>query len=86
MTFSRRQALQMAALVTTSLWAKSCEWERCPELWKRQWADVLRHSDVVLVNAISLICGGGWEGMSAATGTFLSAGFIQHLDKYGPVK
>lgn len=78
-----RQSLQTAALIATSLWTKSVEWERRPELWMRQWADVLRHADVVILSTVALLCGGGWDGAMEVTGAFLSAGYIDHKDRRG---
>ena len=75
--------LQSACLMATSLWSLSCDWEKDAELWKRQWADVLRHADVAIVLAVCLICGASWESCQDVTRAFLVAGRVQHKEKYG---
>jgi len=77
--------LQFPALIATGLWEVSVSWEKRDELWKRQWADVLRHADVVFLGAVCLICC-GWERASEFYGTALSIAYIDHLDRHGPVK
>jgi hypothetical protein len=75
--------LQVAILTTTSLWAVSVLWERQPELWKRTWADVLRHADVNLMIAISLICNNGFESAQKVSRIFLATSFIDHSIRHG---
>jgi hypothetical protein len=73
--------LQMLALVATNLWEKSIDWETHPEVWKRSFADVLRHADVLMMSGIAMICR-DWDAARDVTSAFLSAGFVDHLDRY----
>lgn len=77
--------LQMPALIATGLWEVSVDWEKRSELWKRQWADVLRHADAVFLGAVCLICV-GWDKARDFYPAFLSAGYVDHLDRYGTPK
>ena len=79
---ANKDRLQLPVLTATSIWAKSCQWEREPELWKRQWADVLRHIDCTVYGAVAMITG-GWEKLHVFTGVWLSAGYVNHKDKHG---
>lgn len=86
--FYRQNAplLQSACLVATSLWALANDWERDSELWKRQWADVLRHADVGVVIAVGLACGATWQAVQDVSRAFLVAGRVQHKEKHGEPK
>ena len=74
--------LQSAALSTTSLWEQSVHWERQDVLWKKQWSDVLRHADVIMLGIVVMICS-GWERMTSFTTMFLNAAYIDHKDRRG---
>lgn len=83
-TFYRQHVsqLQPAILIITDIYAISVKWEREPEPWKRQWADVLRHVDGQLVSHVALICG-GWDNLQKITAAFLPAAYIDHKDRHG---
>lgn len=86
--FYRKHAphLQMAILVGASLWSIANEWERPgQELWKRQHSDILRNTDVMLLNAVTQICV-GFEMAGEASRALLAAGYTTHLIKYGEPK
>lgn len=77
--------LQIPALIATGLWEVSVNWERQPELWKRQWADVLRHADAVFLGAICLVCR-DWESLSGFNIEFMEAAYSDHLERHGELK
>lgn len=77
--------LQMAILVGASLWSIANDWEKSPELWKRVRADVLRDTDVLLLNAVAQICV-GWAGAAESSRALLSAANATHVHKHGPVQ
>lgn len=74
--------LQMTILLATNIYADSVKWEQSPELWKRQWADVLRHADGHIISAVTLICG-GWSELRATSAPFMAACYIDHKDRHG---
>ena len=82
--FYRKHAetLHVAALTATSLWTVSVDWERETELWKRQWADVLRHADICIVFAVGMICG-DWTHAQTFVRAGLAASYIDHKDRHG---
>lgn len=77
-----REHFQMLTLMATNLWGVSVDWEHRDELWKRQWADVLRHIDVAVYGAVCLICR-GWVPARDFSRAFLSSAYIDHVDKHG---
>ena len=74
--------LQMPILMATNFCAVSVKWEREKELWKRQWADVLRHSGLQVVESVAMICG-GWELVTKTTAPYLAAMYVDHKDRHG---
>ena len=86
--FYRQNAhlLQSACLVATTLWAVANEWERGDEPWERQWADVLRHSDVAILIAVCLACGTSWLDTQEAARITLLAAREDHLKRHGEPK
>lgn len=50
--------LEPVVLLATNAYADSLKWEKEPEAWKRQWADVLRFSGNEMVVKVAEICGG----------------------------
>jgi len=74
--------LQMIVLVATCILADSVSFEKSPELWKRQWADVLRHADGHVVLAVALICG-GWDHVRKLSPVFLTAAYYEHKQNHG---
>lgn len=77
--------LQIPALVATGIWEVSGKWEHENELWKKQWADVLRHADVIFMGAMCVICQ-GWEASIEFYEEFLIAGRKDHLERHGEAK
>lgn len=51
-------ALKPIAIMITSTYADSVEFERSDVEWKRQWADQFRHVGKVMVEAVATLCGG----------------------------
>src|SRR3954470_15774329 len=84
--FYRRNVhrLQIPALIATGIWEVSVHWEKRPEWWKRQWADVLRHADVLFLGAVCLICR-GWESLTEFNTEFLEAAERDHTTRHKPV-
>lgn len=82
--FYRRNShhLQMAILTGASLWSLANEWERSPEIWKQQHADILRNTDILMLNAVAQLCT-GWQVAKDASRALLAAGFATHRLKYG---
>jgi len=74
--------LQMPMLLATNWYADSVDWEKQPELWKRQWADLLRHSGNDVIMAVALIKG-GWQGARELSRPLLATCYMYHKDKYG---
>jgi hypothetical protein len=77
--FYRRhvQRLQFPALIATSVWETSVRWEREIDCWKNDWADVLRHADVIFLSAICLLCQ-GWQATDKFATEFLEAAHVDH--------
>lgn len=75
------QRLQMPALVATSIWEVSVDWEKRTEGWRKEWADVLRHADVIVLAAVSLICR-GWQNTTQFTADFLEAAHTDHQERH----
>lgn len=78
-------ALQMPALIATNFYEDSVKWEREPILWKRQWADVLRHAGNDVIVAVAYIVG-GYEHMQAISRALLASCYVYHADRYGVPK
>jgi len=78
-------ALQMPALLATSFYEDSVVWEKEPILWKRQWADVLRHAGNDVILAIAFLVG-GYEHMQAMSRSILASCYVYHADRYGVPK
>lgn len=85
--FYRRHTaqLQMPILVCTSLWNIANDWEKDSAVWKRQWADVLRNADMVVVNAVTQVCV-GWKTAEEVTRSLLAAAYVDHADRHGVPK
>lgn len=81
---AHRGMLQAPVLCATSLWAVANEWEKGPELWKRQWADVMRHADGLVIATIAFLCK-GWEFSQAAIRAGLISAYQEHREKHGDV-
>lgn len=75
-------ALQMPALLATNFYEDSVTWERDPVLWKRQWADVLRHAGNDVIMAVAFLVG-GYKHMQAVSRPVLASCYVYHADKYG---
>jgi hypothetical protein len=75
-------ALQSQIIIATSVYADSNLWEKDPALWKRQWAEVLRHSGLHINFTIAMICG-GWEHLRGLGSAQLAMAYIYHADKHG---
>jgi hypothetical protein len=82
--FYRRHTaqLQMPILICTNLWNIANDWERSPELWKRQQADVLRNADIFIANAVTQICS-GWDAAGQCSRELLASAYVSHADKHG---
>lgn len=78
---SHVQALQAPALISTALWVVSVGWEDHNIHWKQEWADVLRHADVVFLSAICLICK-GWTATEPFAREFLEAAHEDHKKRH----
>ncbi len=74
--------LQMIILTGTAIWEVSCDWEYQPELWKRQWGDFMRHSDVAMLSAVAMKCKGWTKAVEFIRG-FLCGAFVDHKDRHG---
>lgn len=85
--FYRRYALvlQMPVLLATNFYADSVVWEKEPVLWKRQWADVLRHAGNELIVAVAIIVG-GFDHAQKISRALLASCYVYHADKYGTPK
>ena len=74
--------LQMVILTGTAIWEVSCDWERPEqELWKRRWADYMRHSDVAMLSAVAMICT-NWKMATNFIRGFLCGAYIDHKDRH----
>lgn len=82
--FYRRNiaALRMPVLIATSWYEDSVNWEKAPELWKRRWADVLRHAWNGVIMAVAYLVG-GYEHMQAVSRPLLASCYVYHADRYG---
>lgn len=80
--FYRRNVhrLQIPALIATGIWEVSVHWERTPG-WCQEWADVLRHADVLFLGAVCLICR-GWESFTEFNTEFLEAAYKDHKERH----
>lgn len=74
--------LQMPVIVATNFWLDSIKWEKEAELWKRQWADVMRHSGNEVILAVAMIAG-GWEGIREFSAPLMAMCYCYHADKHG---
>jgi hypothetical protein len=79
---ANRHRLGTAILVATSLYNDANKWERDPALWKRWWADVMRHAGNEVIFAVAQICG-GWGHLKSLTAPMMAMSYIYHADKYG---
>jgi len=50
--------LYVTVQLLTCAYRDSVHWEHSPDAWRRQIADVLRHSGADMVRAVALLCGG----------------------------
>lgn len=82
--FYRRHcaALQSQIIIATSAYADANKWEKDGQLWKRQWAEVLRHAGLHVNFTVAMICG-GWEHLRAYSAPQLAMAFIYHKDRHG---
>lgn len=81
--FRKHVTMLMPVIISvTSTYADSIQFERSPELWKRQWADVLRHADGQIVCMMSFLCG-GWAFMRSLSPVFLVCAYEQHKLLHG---
>lgn len=74
--------LQAPVLTATSFWETSSLWEKSPLLWKRRWADVLRHGDIGLLTMMAMICR-GWADAQEISRAGLAAAYVDHADRHG---
>lgn len=77
-----KDRLQIPILCSTNTYRTSVQWERSPELWKRQWADVLRHCGGLVHETVAVIVG-GYENLQSMSAPLLAGCYIAHKDKYG---
>jgi hypothetical protein len=80
--YRKHPELQMVILTGTAIWEVSCEWEKQPELWKRQWADYMRHSDVAMLSGVAMICS-SWKMATTFIRGFLCGAYVDHADRHG---
>ena len=78
--------LQSACLVATCQWSIANDWERDGELWKRQWADVMRHADGAVLIAACLAGGLSWQETKDIARSVLIDARAEHLAKHGEPK
>lgn len=71
------ESLQSPVILATTIYADSVKWEKDPAAWKRQRADVMRHSGIDVVLAVAMICG-GWEHLRAVSAPLQAACYIMH--------
>ena len=62
-------------------WEDSVTWERSPELFKRQWADVMRHSENLVIFSVAILCG-GYEHLMELSNPWRAMLYVCHKDKY----
>lgn len=75
--------LRMPVLMATAVFADSCIWEQKEQpLWKRQFADVMRHSGNEVINCVAFIQG-GYDHMQQVSLPLMATCYIYHKDKYG---
>lgn len=77
-----RAKLSTMILVATSLYSDSNKWEKDAALWKRWWAEVMRHCGNEAIFAVAQICG-GYTHMKGLTAPMLAMCYVYHKDKYG---
>lgn len=77
-----RQVLSPVILVATSIYADSNKWEQDEQLWKRWWAEVLRHCGNEVTYTVAQLCG-GYMHVRQITAPLMAMSFIYHKDKYG---
>lgn len=77
-----RKVLSPVVLVATSLYADSNAWEKDDQLWKRWWADVLRHCGNEVIFTVAQICGGYFH-VRSITAPLMAMCYIYHKDKHG---
>jgi len=77
--------LQLPIITSTDTYLDSVHWEKAPELWKRQWAEVMRHAGNEVIMAVGMICG-GWETVRKLSAPWMASCFIYHADRYGVPK
>lgn len=82
---ANRKALSPSILVATSVYHDSNQWEKDPALWKRWFADVMRHSGNQVIFTVAHLCG-GWKHMQGLTKPLMAASYVYHADKYGTPK
>jgi hypothetical protein len=76
------QLLKMLVLAISNSYLDSVAFEKDAELWKRQWADVLRHADLQLVCVVAMITG-GWDLARQLSGPMLEQYYLNHKERYG---
>jgi hypothetical protein len=76
------RTLQLVVMMATNWWADSVKWEKAPEQWKKDWADVLRHSGNEVIIAVAIICG-GWTHGRKFSAPLLGMCYVYHADKHG---
>lgn len=79
---THRLALSPMILVATSLYNDANKWEQDPQLWKRWWAEVMRHCGNEVIFAVAQICG-GYQHLKSITAPMLAMCYVYHKDKYG---
>lgn len=82
--FYRQHAERLSAvvLVATNTWLDSCKWEKDPALWKRRFAEVMRHAGNDVVYTVAMITG-GWEHLRKISAPTMAASYIHQKDKHG---
>lgn len=74
--------LQGVCILATAEYSDSINWERAPELFKRQWAEVMRHAGNHVIYTVALLCG-GYEHLLNFSGPWRAMCYVYHKDKYG---
>lgn len=77
-----RAQLTPAIQVATAIYSDANHWEKEPDLWKKQWADVMRHSGNEVIFSVAFITG-GYAHLKSITRPMLAMCYIYHKDKYG---
>jgi hypothetical protein len=75
------QHLQGICILVTAEYADSIKWERAPELFKRQWADVMRHTSNNVFYTVALLTG-GYEHLRKIANSWRAVCYVQHKDKH----